>query len=88
VAAPVALVGVAEKGFVTLELHVDGEAGHSSVPPSNTAIGVLSAAVTKVESTPCRAGSTAWLGRCSTRWGRTCRLPSGSCLPTVGYSRP
>ncbi len=63
VAAPVALVGVAEKGFVTLELRVDGEAGHSSVPPSNTAIGVLSAAVTKVEVNPLPGGIVGVVGQ-------------------------
>jgi carboxypeptidase PM20D1 len=56
VAAPVALIGVAEKGYVSLELRVDGEAGHSSVPPPHTAIGVLGAAITKLEATPMPGG--------------------------------
>lgn len=56
VAQPVALVGIAEKGFVSLELRVDGEGGHSSVPPPHTAIGVLSAAITKLEANPLPGG--------------------------------
>jgi carboxypeptidase PM20D1 len=42
VAAPVALVGIAEKGYLTLELSVAGEGGHSSMPERQTTIGILS----------------------------------------------
>lgn len=47
--APVAAVGIAEKGSVTLELTVAAEGGHSSTPPPHTAIGVLSQALVKLE---------------------------------------
>lgn len=47
--APVAAVGIAEKGSVTLELVVEAEGGHSSTPPPHTAIGVLSQAIVKLE---------------------------------------
>ena len=50
VKAPAALIGIAEKGYVTLELSVEGQAGHSSMPPKQTAIGVLSAAIEKLEA--------------------------------------
>ena len=49
VSKPVALIGIAEKGFVSLELSVETEGGHSSMPPPNTAIGILSEAVNKLE---------------------------------------
>jgi carboxypeptidase PM20D1 len=49
VTAPVALVGVAEKGFVSVELVVDGEGGHSSMPPKQTAVGILSRAIARLE---------------------------------------
>jgi carboxypeptidase PM20D1 len=52
VRAPVALVGVAEKGYVTIELSVAGEGGHSSMPPPHTAIGVLSRALYRIEQHP------------------------------------
>jgi carboxypeptidase PM20D1 len=48
--APVALVGVAEKGFVSLRLSVRTEGGHSSMPPDKTAVGILASAVHKLES--------------------------------------
>jgi len=44
-----ALVGIAEKGILDLELSVRTEGGHSSAPPRNTSVGLLSQAVTKLE---------------------------------------
>jgi carboxypeptidase PM20D1 len=49
VSSPVALVGIAEKGYVSIDLTVEGEVGHSSMPPRNTAIGILSTAIHKLE---------------------------------------
>lgn len=52
VTVPVALVGIAEKGYVSLKLTVNSEGGHSSMPPKHTAIGILSKAITKLEENP------------------------------------
>lgn len=49
---PVALIGVAEKGYVTLTLAATATPGHSSLPPPDTAIGKLSAALARLESKP------------------------------------
>src|SRR5262245_7765674 len=49
---PVALVGIAEKGYLSVELLVQAEGGHSSMPPKNTAVGILAAAIAKLEATP------------------------------------
>ncbi|MFT4994426.1 MAG: carboxypeptidase PM20D1 [Paraglaciecola sp.] len=46
----VALIGVAEKGFVNFRLRVNGEGGHSSQPPEHSAAGVLAQALVKVEN--------------------------------------
>jgi carboxypeptidase PM20D1 len=46
---PVALIGVAEKGIMTLALETHDEPGHSSMPPRDTAIGMLSDALAKLE---------------------------------------
>lgn len=57
---PVALVGVAEKGFVNVDLSVNvtsEKIGHASMPPAETAIGILSLAVHRVESNPFPAHS-------------------------------
>lgn len=52
VSSPVALVGIAEKGYLSVMLTVEAESGHSSVPPSHTAIGILSMAVNRLEQNP------------------------------------
>lgn len=49
---PVALVGTAEKGYVTVELTGTTEGGHSSRPPRNTAIGLVARAVQRLEENP------------------------------------
>ncbi len=46
---PLAAVSVAEKGFVNLELTVEVDGGHSSVPPKNTAVGILGKAISNLE---------------------------------------
>lgn len=48
----VAMVGTAEKGYLSLELIAEGKGGHSSAPPPHTAVGVLSAAINKLEENP------------------------------------
>jgi carboxypeptidase PM20D1 len=52
VTLPVALVAVSEKGFASVELKVEGRPGHSAMPPPHTAIGVLSRAITRLETAP------------------------------------
>src|SRR5262249_35711364 len=49
---PVAAIGVAEKGFVSVELTTESEGGHSSMPPRETAVGVLAAAIDRLEHHP------------------------------------
>ncbi len=52
VVAPVASIGLAEKGYVSVELTAQGSGGHSSMPPRRTAIGVLSQAVERLQTHP------------------------------------
>jgi carboxypeptidase PM20D1 len=49
---PVAFIGLAEKGYVTLELVVESEGGHSSVPPRPTSTGILATAIVRLENNP------------------------------------
>nr|XP_033774720.1 N-fatty-acyl-amino acid synthase/hydrolase PM20D1 isoform X3 [Geotrypetes seraphini] len=49
---PVALVGTTEKGSITLTLTVQSVPGHSSFPPKETSIGILAAAVSRLEQNP------------------------------------
>lgn len=49
---PVALVGVSEKGYLSLELVATGQGGHSSMPPALTSVGRVAAAVARLEAAP------------------------------------
>ncbi len=58
VAQPLALVGLAEKGSVSLKFTAQAAPGHSSMPPAagNSAIGMLSAALTRLDHQPLPGG--------------------------------
>uniref|UniRef100_A0A8C5K8B8 N-fatty-acyl-amino acid synthase/hydrolase PM20D1 n=1 Tax=Jaculus jaculus TaxID=51337 RepID=A0A8C5K8B8_JACJA len=49
---PFAMISVSEKGALDLMLQVNMTPGHSSAPPKETSIGILSAAVSRLEQTP------------------------------------
>lgn len=49
---PVALLGVAEKGYMSVRLIARAQAGHSSRPPFRTAVGDLAAAITRLQQHP------------------------------------
>ncbi|MCS6966340.1 MAG: M20 family peptidase [Candidatus Kapabacteria bacterium] len=49
---PVAMVGVAEKGYMMVELSASGRGGHSSTPPTESPLGMVAAAVAAVERSP------------------------------------
>jgi len=58
VAGDVALIGIAEKGYASLKLQVKATGGHSSMPPPETAIGILSRALATLEAHPMPAHLT------------------------------
>ena len=49
---PCALIGVAEKGFINLELTTKSNGGHASAPKPHTPVGVLSQACVRLENKP------------------------------------
>ncbi len=52
ITTPVALIGIAEKGYTTLQLTAVGDGGHSSMPPPRTSIGLLAEAIDKLQKKP------------------------------------
>lgn len=50
--APVAMVGVAEKGYLTLRLTTEGPGGHSAMPPRDQAVPRLARAIRRLERRP------------------------------------
>ena len=52
---PVALIGIAEKGMLNVQLSVEvssKETGHASMPPPQTAISILASAIHRVQASP------------------------------------
>lgn len=49
---PAALIGVAEKGYATIFMRMEGTPGHSSMPPTASLIGTMSAALSRIEQHP------------------------------------
>lgn len=85
---PVALVGLAEKGYLSLELLVESEGGHSSMPPPSTAAGRLARAITRVEAQPMPArleGPTALMFQAL---GPEMGLPMRTVLANLWLFRP
>jgi carboxypeptidase PM20D1 len=52
VETPVGAIGISEKGYLSLKLSVSVDGGHSSMPPQETAIGILSKAISNLEAKP------------------------------------
>lgn len=50
--SPLAMIGVADKGQVTLQLSATREGGHASMPPRETAIGELARAIRALKDNP------------------------------------
>lgn len=57
---PVALIGLSEKGYLSVELTAEQAGGHASMPPQETAVGILARALHHLEKSPfpARLGST------------------------------
>jgi len=49
-------INVAEKGSVTLQIVAKAVGGHSSMPPRQTAVGILAEAISKLEANPVPGG--------------------------------
>jgi carboxypeptidase PM20D1 len=49
---PIALIGISQKGYANAIISVKQKPGHSSMPPKNTAIGLLASGLKKIEENP------------------------------------
>jgi len=49
---PAAMIGISERGSGTLRVHAVGQPGHSSMPPSETAVSLVAEAVDRIHAMP------------------------------------
>ena len=68
--AEVALIGVSERGYATIELLAEAEGGHSSMPPERTAVFSLSQALARLEEHPMPAHTDGVVGAMLDRLGK------------------
>jgi len=85
---PAALIATGEKGYVSLELKVMGEGGHSSQPPPQTSLGILAAAITKLEAEPFPARLSGPLAAMFDTMGREMSLPLKAVLANQWLFKP
>jgi carboxypeptidase PM20D1 len=52
VSEPFAMVGISEKGYLTLKMETSAAPGHSSQPPRQTAIGIMARAIALLDDHP------------------------------------
>lgn len=52
---PVAFIGNTEKGYLSIKLSAEGKPGHSSRPPRQTAVGIISRAIALMDDHPMAA---------------------------------
>lgn len=85
---PVGLIGISEKGAASVELTVEGTGGHSSMPPAQTAVGVIAHAIDQLEMRPMKARLDGPTAAMFDRVGRDLTLPYRIALANLWLSRP
>ncbi|MDP9202431.1 MAG: M20/M25/M40 family metallo-hydrolase [Gemmatimonadota bacterium] len=85
---PVGLIGIAEKGYASVELTVEGTGGHSSMPPPQTAVGVLAHAIDQLERHPMRPRLNDASAAMFDRVGRDLALPYRIVMANLWLTRP
>ncbi|MBI1317479.1 MAG: M20 family peptidase [Candidatus Hydrogenedens sp.] len=85
---PVALIATGEKGYVSLELTVMGEGGHSSQPPPQTSIGILAAGIARLEANQFPAAVAGPLAEMFDVVGREMDMPLRGLLANLWLFRP
>jgi carboxypeptidase PM20D1 len=88
VSAPVAMIGTSEKGYLNLQLSVETAGGHSSVPPPSSSIGILSAAIQKIESRPMPAHVHGPIGEFLEYGGGSASLPMRAVFKNMWLFAP
>jgi carboxypeptidase PM20D1 len=87
-ATPTAFIGIAEKGFVSVELVARAPGGHSSMPPRQSAVGIVSAAVARLEENPMPARLEGPVRQLFERIGPELPLAQRTVIANLWLTRP
>jgi carboxypeptidase PM20D1 len=85
---PVGIIGIAEKGYVSVELTVNSTGGHSSMPPPQTAVGILARAIDRLETHPLPARLDGATAAMFDNLGRQMPLSSRVMIANIWLTRP
>ena len=85
---PLAVVGVAGKGYLSLELTARRPGGHSSVPPNRTSIDVLNSALTRLRTHPLPARLSGVTGTMFDYLAPEMSFPMGTILANRWLTAP
>lgn len=88
VARPAALIGIAEKGHMSVQLTVMATGGHSSMPPPQTAVGVLAQAIDRLEKHPLPAHLNGAAEEMLGQLGREMPLGARAMMANLWLTRP
>ncbi|MCU1529971.1 MAG: acetylornithine deacetylase [Frondihabitans sp.] len=88
VSGPIAVVGVSEKGILSLTLTVEQEGGHASTPPRLSATTRLATAIVRLNKRPFRAGFTPTTLEMIRTLGAHARSPFRAVFTNLWLTRP
>lgn len=88
ISRPAALIGIAEKGHMSVQLTVKSAGGHSSMPPAQTAVGVLAQAVDRLEKHPLPGRLDGAVAGMLAELGREMPLSSRIAMANLWLTRP
>ena len=88
ISRPVGLIGIAEKGHMSVRLTVTAAGGHSSMPPAQTAVGVLAQAIDRLEKHPLPARLDGAVAEMLAHLGREMPLSSRIAMANLWLTRP
>ncbi|MCU1557354.1 MAG: acetylornithine deacetylase [Microbacteriaceae bacterium] len=88
VSGPIAVVGVSEKGILSLSLTVEQDGGHASMPPKLSATARLATAIVRLNKRPFRASFTSPVVEMISTLGSHARNPFRAVFTNLWLTRP
>jgi carboxypeptidase PM20D1 len=84
----VALVGVTEKTAISLDLDVAAAGGHASMPPAETAVGILACAIDRIDANPMPAAIAPPLDAMFSTLAPYMTWPMRTAVANLWFARP